>query len=251
LLIAVMFQRLRDEMSYAAIILVVALLAVSIQSNEQRTARLRDLMIVDLAIFLAVVPAFVLTGFVAAQTGSLLPAERSALVEISIAAIVSLSMLIGICYRLFGDDRTMMSVAMLPGFLIIVSLTFVLHEYRNQTVLAMIAVSYLIGSVAVALGALVEEPVRRYVPATFYGFTVLVGIVLFDPGMGNIGERQTIIQVILWGLVLVGLVALILIPSPWFKPREIFEGIVEGNRPPRRAANRRNHDSGRSAQNRS
>jgi hypothetical protein len=242
LVTAVLFQQLRDQMHYAVVVLIAVLLFLAVQSNQSRTRRLRDQTIVDLAVFLVVVPALVLTGFVAAQTGSLLPAERSALIEISIAAFIALSVLVLFCYRVFGDDRPMMAVAMLPGMLIVVSLTFVLHEYRNQTVLAMIAVSYFIAAVAVGLGTLVEEPVRRYVPATFYGFTVLVGIALFDPGTRNIGERESIIQVILWGLVGLGLITLIVVPSPWFQPARMLAGLVEGYRQPGRSVGRRNND---------
>lgn len=248
LVIAVMFQRLRDQMEIAVLFLIAGLLVLSIQTNQARTLRLRAQAFVDLAIFLAVVPAIVLTGFVAAQTGDLLPAERSALLETSTASLLTLLVFVGICYRLFHYDRPMLAAALLPGWLIVISLTFVLHEYRNQTVIAMIAVSYFIGTVAVALGALVEEPVRRYVAATFYGSTLLVGAVLFDPGIGNLGDRATVIQVVIWTLVMLGIVVLIVVPNPSFEPRNLLAGFTEGSRRSQPNTVRRQDDPGRATE---
>jgi hypothetical protein len=236
MVLAVIFQRMRDQMHFVVLAMLAAFVFLAVQSNQSRTRRLRDQTFVDLAVFLAVIPTMVLTGFVAAQTGELLPAERSALIETSVAALTSLVVLAGLCYRLFSDDRATLATSMLPGWLIAISLTFVLHEYRNQTVIGMIAVSYFIATIAVALGILIEEPVRRYIAAMFYVSTVIVGLLVFNPGLDNLAERETIIGLLLWGLVAVGMIVLIVVPNPRFDLRQLLESSVSR---PRTAQGRR------------
>lgn len=210
--ITVMMDEVRDQMLWVVLILVGGLALVTRQSHQVNTLRLRNQSLVDLAVFLAVVPLGVITGFVAAGSDEMLPAERSVFLQMSVATVVALGLVALVSLRLFFRDRSDVPTMFLPAALIVTSLPFVLHDYRNQTVLAMIAVSYFLGTVAIPFSIIVDEAVRRYIGLVFAGATVLVGLLLFDPGLGNLGERAQLVQLVTWGIILLGLIVLGLLP---------------------------------------
>lgn len=210
----VLFDDLRDMMDLVGIFIVVALLSVILQTDKSQTQTFRRQLILDLGLLLVVAPVAVLNGFVAAEPGALLPAEQSALLQTGGALLIVVALAIWAAMLLFPDDRSLAPAILLPGLVLTVSVNFVLHDYRNQTVLAMFAVSYFIGAAAIAIGALVDEPVRRHVPAAFYGATLLAGMVLFDPGLGNIFDRDGLVQMFAGLVILFGLAVLIVIPNP-------------------------------------
>ncbi len=220
-------------MAWVAPVLVAGLALVIQQSNNQQTARLRKQSILDLGILVVVVPVLVLGGFVAAEPGTLLPAEQSALFQTAGASLIVIALMIWLAVSLFPEDRSLVPAALLPGLIAVVSLNFVLHDYRNQTVLAMLAVSYFIGAAAVALGSVVEEPVRRHVPGTFFVATILSGLVLFDPGLANVFDRDALIQVFAFMMIVIGLAALFIIPNPSFDEIRLGAGGNPRRRRPR------------------
>jgi hypothetical protein len=216
LLAAVVLDRMREQMTIVAAILVVGLFALLFQSDTDQTQKLRRQTIVDLVIFVIVVPVAALNGFVAAEPDELLPAEQSALLQTTGGLLIAIALLVWLTATLFVDDRALLPAIMLPGLVLVLALTFVLHDYRNQTVLAMLTASYLIGAVSVALGSFIEEAIQRYVPLAFYGATILAGLILFDPGLGNIAEREGLVQIFTGMMVLIGIAALLVTPNPTF-----------------------------------
>jgi hypothetical protein len=213
-LITVLVDDVRDLMSWVALVLAVGLVAVIIQTNDAQTQRLRNQSILDLGTLIVLVPVVVLNGFVSAEPGQLLPAEQSALLQTGGGLLIVVALLIWLGVSLFPEDRSLVPAELLPGLIAILAINFVLHDYRNQTVLAMLAVSYFIGAAAMVLGHFVAEPVRRHVPATFYIATILAGMVLFDPGLANIFERDGLVQMFAGMMILIGLAALVIIPNP-------------------------------------
>ncbi len=212
----VLFEGLRDLMEYVAVVLIVALVAVILQTNKVQTQKLRKQTLFDLGGLITVVPVSVLNGFVAADTSDLLPAERAALLQTGGVLLIVVAVAIWLGLTLFPDDRTLVPAVILPNLIIVIAVTFVLHDFRNQTVLAMIAVSYFIGAAAIAIGALVDEPVRRHVPVAVFGSTVLAGLVLFDPGMRTIFDLSGWVQFLTATIILLGLATLIVVPNPEF-----------------------------------
>jgi hypothetical protein len=211
---AVLFEGLRDQMYLAVAALVLGLIAIIVQTDKVQTQKLRKQTILDLAILVTVVPVVVLNSFVAAEPGDLLPAEWSALLQTGGGLLIVVTVVVWLSSYLFHDDRTLIVSGVLPALIVVMTMTFVLHDYRNQTVVAMVAVSYFIGAAAVALGALVEEPVRRHVPAVFYGATLIAGLALFNPGLGNVFERDWLVQSFSGMMILIGLTVLVAIPNP-------------------------------------
>ncbi len=216
LLSAVVLDQLRAQMSFVALFLVVGLIVMLIQSDRDQTQKLRRQVIVDLVTLLIMVPVAVLNGFVAAEPGELLPAEQSSLLQTTGGLLIAVALLIWLTTTLFVDDRALLPAVMLPGLLIILMLTFILHDYRSQTVLAMLTASYLIGAAAVALGFFVDEQVQRYVPLVFYGATLVAGMLLFDPGLGNLFDREGMVQLFSGMMIVIGLAALFVTPNPTF-----------------------------------
>lgn len=212
----VLVDDLRDMTAWVVPVLVAGLVFVIVQSDEGQTARLRRQAIIDLGTMVVTIPVLVLGGFVSAESGDLLPAEQSAMFQIAGASLIVLALMIWLAVTLYPDERSMVPVAILPGLIVVVSLYFVLHDYRNQTVVAMLAVSYFIGAAALALGTIVEEPVRRHIPGMFFVATILAGLILFDPGLSNVLDRDALIQVFAVMMILIGLSALFIIPNPSF-----------------------------------
>lgn len=216
LMSTVMLEQLRDQMTVVAVFMVAGLIAVLLQSDKEHTQKLRRQVIVDLSILLTIVPVAVLNGFVSAEPGALLPAEQSSLLQTTGGLLIALALVVWLSATLFVDARPLVPAMALPGLLFILVLAFVLHDYRNQTVLAMLTASYFVGAAALALGSFVEEVVQRYVPLAFYSATILAGLILFDPGLGNIAEREGMVQVFTGMTVLIGLAVLIVTPNPTF-----------------------------------
>jgi hypothetical protein len=233
LLTTVVFEQLREHMSVVGLVLIVGLIAVLIQSDTEQTQKLRRMVIVDLTILLTIVPVAVLNGFVAAEPGDLLPAEQSSLLQTTGGLLISFAIVVWLTSTLFVDARQLLPSILLPGLLFVLVLTFVLHDYRNQTVLAMLTASYFVGAAAIALGSFVEESVQRYVPLAFYGATILAGLVLFDPGLGNVADREGMVQIFTGMMVLIGLAVLLVTPNPAFDNLQ-FGGP---SRPPHRPRN--------------
>jgi hypothetical protein len=71
---AVIFEGLRNQMHFTALVILGALLFVVTQTDKIQTQRLRKQTILDLATLITVMPVAILNGFVAAEPGSLLPA---------------------------------------------------------------------------------------------------------------------------------------------------------------------------------
>jgi hypothetical protein len=229
---AVVFDDLRDQMQLVVPVVIAGLIAVILQSDRPQTQMLRKQSILDLTVLVTVVPIAVLNGFVAAEPGTLLPAERSALFQTAGGLIIAIALMIWLGTMLFPGDRALLPALLLPGLVIIVAVSFVFHDYRNQSVLAMLAASYLIGAAAIALGALVDEPVRRYVPAVFFGSMIFAGLILFDPGLGSVFERDSLVQVFTGFMLLIGIVALVFIQNP------SLNILTSGNRSARSRASR-------------
>jgi hypothetical protein len=234
LVLTVVIDELRAEMPLAALIVVAALGAVIFQAGQSNTEALRRQTIVDLTTFLIVVPVAVLTGFVAADQGSMSSAEQSAMFQTFGGMLLALATVITLGALLFPGDRVLLPAILLPALLMPIAVNFVLHDYRNQTVVAMIAVSYFVGTAAIVLGALMDDPVRRYVPAVFYGATILGGLALFDPGLSGVFERDGLVQASTFVLMLIGMGVLILIPNP-----SIIEDLTSRPRPDRRRVTNR------------
>jgi hypothetical protein len=211
---AVIFEGLRNQMHFTALVILGALLFVITQTDKIQTQRLRKQTILDLATLITVMPVAILNGFVAAEPGSLLPAERSALLQTGGGLLIAVTVSIWLATYLFVSDRALLPAVALPGLMVVLTTNFVLHDYRNQTVLAMIAVSYFFGAAAVALSALVDEPARRYFPAALFGTMILAGIALFNPGLLNVFERDPLVQVITAMMILIGMVFLVAAPNP-------------------------------------
>ncbi|MEX2426123.1 MAG: hypothetical protein WD401_05090 [Thermomicrobiaceae bacterium] len=245
LVAAVLFEDLRDQMYLAVIALIAGLLAIIVQTDRAQTQTVRRQTILDLAILVTVVPVAVLNYFVAAEPGNLLPAEWSALLQTGGGLLIVVTLVVWLSTFLFPEDRTLIVTGVLPGLIVVLTMTFVLHDYRNQTVLAMVAVSYFIGAAAVALGAMVEEPVRRYIPAVFYGSTIIAGLALFDPGLQNVFERDGLVQSFSGMMILIGLAVLILIPNPSMGLTRLTRDGQRQTRPRSRRTTGRTDDSGR------
>lgn len=244
LMAAVLFDDLRSQMYLVVVALLAGLLAIIVQTDRAQLQLVRKQTILDLAILVTVVPVAVLNYFVAAESGDLLPAEWSALLQTGGGLLIVVTISVWLSTYLFPDDRTLIVSGILPALIVVLSMTFVLHDYRNQTVIAMVAVSYFIGAASVALGAMVEEPVRRHVPAVFYGATIIAGLALFDPGLQNVFERDGLVQSFSGMMILIGLAVLILIPNPSI---DLIRMATPGQRQvgsrPRRTT-RRTDDSG-------
>lgn len=208
----VLFDPLRDQMHWVVLVLIAATVAVVRQAHQVRTRRLRDQNLVDLAVFLTVIPTATIAGFVAAGGDEPLPAERSAFLQLSVATIAALGIVVFVSIWLFGKDPPEISTMVLPAVLITISLPFVLHDYRNQTVLAMVTVSYFLSAVAIPFGNVVDETIRRYIGAMFAAVTVLGGLLLIDPGLGNLGDRAPLFQIVTWAIILLGLIVLVALP---------------------------------------
>jgi hypothetical protein len=250
ILLTVLFDDLRDMMSYVAVVIIVALVALVIQTDREQTHTVRRQTMMDLFILLAVVPIVILNGFVAAEPGSLLPAERATLLQTSGGLLIVLAIAIWLAMTLFPEERSLVPAVLLPGLIMIVAINFVLHDYRNQTVLAMLAVSYFIGTATVALGSVVDEPVRRHVPGAFYVATLMAGLVLFDPGLGNLGDRSGLVQTFFGLFALLSLAVLFVVPNPSFDQIRLSAGrSATRERQPR--SERNSDDSGRNAAERS
>jgi hypothetical protein len=247
LVLAVLIDDLRQEMPIVALIVVAGLGAAAIQAGQSQTETLRRQTLVDLVTVLAVLPLAVLNGFVAADSGSMTSAEHSALFQTFGGLLLALAVVIGLGALLFPRDRILLPAILLPALTLPIAVSFVLHDYRNQTVIAMVAVSYFIGAAAIALGAFVDDPVRRYVPAIFYGSTILGGLALFDPGLGDVFNRDGLVQAFTFLLILIGIGALILIPNPSLINE--FRSRPGRSRPRRenRSQRRSYHDSGGNA----
>jgi hypothetical protein len=245
LVLAVLIDDLRAEMPIVALIVVAGLGAVIFQAGQSQMEALRRQTIVDLTTFLIVVPVAVLSGFVAADPGSMSSAEQSAMFQTTGGLLLALAIVIALGALLYPGDRVLLPAILLPALILPIAVNFVLHDYRNQTVVAMIAVSYFIGTAAIVLGALVDDPVRRYVPAVFFGATILGGLALFDPGLSAVFERDGLVQLITFVLILIGVGVLILIPNPSIID-ELTSGPRRGRRGTGNRARRRNYrDPGR------
>jgi hypothetical protein len=251
LVITVLFDALRNQMHYVAPIILAGLLAVVLQTNTNEMQKLRKQTLLDLAILLAIVPAAVLNGFVAAEPGALLPAERSALLQTGGGLLIAVAIIVWLGVVLFPDDRDLLPAVLLPGLTVVIAVTFVLHDYRNQTVIAMIAISYFVGAASIAIGAMVDETVRRYVPLAFFASTILAGLALFDPGLQDVFERDGLVQLFTGFMILIGFTVLIAIPNPNFETL-LFSGRSNRGRPvrsPRSHRQRRDmNDTGRHAE---
>lgn len=209
---AVMLDQMRDQMLVVALLLIAGLALTRYQAGEVNMRRLRDQCTFDLVVLLAVLPAAVITGFVAAGSGEFLPAEQTAFLQLTLALLLAMSITALLSVRLFAGERSDIANMYLPVVLIIISLPFVLHDYRNQTVVAMITVSYFLATVAIPFGVIVDQALRRYVGVLFAVLTVFVGLVIFDPGLGNLGERSGVVQMVTWGSILLGLTLLAVLP---------------------------------------
>jgi hypothetical protein len=251
LVITVLFETLRNQMHFVAPVILVGLLAVVLQTNRVEMQKLRKQSLLDLAILLAIVPIAVLNGFVAAEPGELLPAERAALLQTGGGLLIAMAIIVWLGAVLFVNDRDLLPAVLLPGLTVVIAVTFVLHDYRNQTVVAMIAISYFVGAASIAIGATVDEAVRRYVPLAFFGSTILAGLALFDPGLQDVFERDGLVQLFTGFMILIGFTVLIVIPNPNFE-NLLFISSANRSRPsrgPRSHRHRRKmNDTGRHAE---
>jgi hypothetical protein len=207
----VLFVNLRDQMHYWVVVIVVGLVAIILYSSADSSRQVRRLALLDTLLLVFLVPVAIFNGFIAAETGSLMPAEQSVYGQTYLGMIVGLGLLLLVGYWFFQNDRALVAASILPGWLLIVTLPLVLHDYRNQTVLAILAACYIIGALAIAAGAVVDDPVRRHIPTLFYGATVFAGIVLFNPGFGNLADRAAMVQMLSWTFVLAGLAVLLIL----------------------------------------
>jgi hypothetical protein len=213
LVLPAMFQQVRDNLVYYVGFVLLGLLAIGFQALHARLYLLRGQIAADVSIFVFLVPPLVLTGFVAAETRDLLPAERSAFLEAGLGVVLALVLLTGVAAWLGNAGRGMTAMLALPGFLLIPALTFVLHDYRNQTVIAIFAAVYFIAALTTGVMLVTAEVVNRYLPALLYAATVLAGIILVDPGTGNLGHRDSLITTGGWMMIALGQVALVAIPG--------------------------------------
>jgi hypothetical protein len=225
-------MQVRGNLSYVIVSVLAGLLAVGIQAHQSGMTNLRGQCAADLAMMVFVLPPLVLGGFVAAETRSLLPAERSALLQAGAGVLISFSLLIAVSALISDGKRLTIATLALPGLLMIPALSFVLHDYRNQTVIAMMVVVYFIAALSTILASALPDMVRPYVPALLYAATVLAGMIVLSPGTANLGERDTIIALSGWMMILSGQAALVAIPATaaGLMP-DIQWGIKNGQRP--------------------
>jgi hypothetical protein len=245
LALAVLFDGLRAQMPLAAFALVVGLVAIVTQTNQPQTMTVRRLSMFDLALLTTVFPIAALNGFVAAEPDSLLPAERAAMLQTGGALLIVLGLVIAFAMYLFPDDDSFVGAAALPALLAVLSISFVLHDFRNQTVLAMFAVSYFVGATAIGIGSVVEPAVRRFVPAAFYVSTLVTGAVLFDPGLGNVFTRDGMVQMFSGMTILFGLAVVFAIPAAHLDLSRTFAQPSRQSRRRTETAERNSDDSDR------
>jgi hypothetical protein len=213
LVLPAMFQQIRDNLVYYIAFVLLGLLAIGFQALRARMNFLRGQIAADVTIFVFLLPPLVLTGFVAAETRDLLPAERSAFIEAGLGVLLALVLLTGVAAWLGNAGRGMTAMLALPGFLLIPALPFVLHDYRNQTVIAIFAAVYFIAALTTGVMLVTAEFVNRYLPALLYATTVLFGVIFLDPGTGNLGLRDSLITTGGWMTIALGQIALVAIPG--------------------------------------
>lgn len=147
----------------------------------------------DLLTLGLVAPIVVMHGFLASTTGPLLPAERTAYLETTLAAALALLLATRVALHLDRRMPGMGGVLILPAVLQVPALIAVYDDYRDIQTLGALAIAYAVAA-GVTIGAIVLPPnSRRWLaPATWAAFTLVLLVVA--SGVSTLGARPGVIR---------------------------------------------------------